>query len=228
LTTYCSECGTKLREGARFCPNCRSQVSPQKVEPLVQVEDDDVTRLTSRPVLKKTPATISVRFVVLASVCGILIGAVLIVLAEFYGSKQRQVEANRAVRQPTPTPRPTPTPMPSPTPRPPRKLVPESFSVESGQYYSAQFNVGEEGGRVAGSYRSDSNIVAMIVSGEGLARIDKGDDLRSKDTYYYSGGKVASGQIDVELAPGTYYIVFSNQYSFLSTKKITANITLED
>jgi len=103
------------------------------------------------------------------------------------------------------------------------QLVPSSFTVPPNEYHSTQFNVSGSG-RVVGSFRSDTNIMVYIVDEEGFQNLSSGNQFRG----YYSSGKIGAGQINVNLSGGSYYIVFANMYSVISTKHITANINLEN
>ena len=104
------------------------------------------------------------------------------------------------------------------------QLVEKAFVVEPGQVIYRRFNVTSPGGRVAGSFRSSTNIVVGICDEENLPLARKGD---RRARYYYFSGKVPAGDIGVNLAYGTYYILFYNTYSIISTKDITADIYLE-
>ena len=104
------------------------------------------------------------------------------------------------------------------------QLVEKAFVVEPGQIIYRRFNVASPSGRVAGSFCSSTNIVVCIYDEENLPLARKGD---RRARYYYFSGKVPAGDIGVNLAPGTYYILFYNTYSIISTKDITADIYLE-
>jgi hypothetical protein len=43
----------------------------------------------------------------------------------------------------------------------------------------------------------------------------------------YSSGRVSSGEINIDLPMGTYYIVFSNMFSNVSSKTVEADILLK-
>jgi len=42
----------------------------------------------------------------------------------------------------------------------------------------------------------------------------------------YESGRVTNGTIGVDLAPGTWWLVFSNRFSLLSNKAVTADVAL--
>jgi hypothetical protein len=51
---------------------------------------------------------------------------------------------------------------------------------------------------------------------------------RDKFEAAYASGRVTSGKIEVSLpgGPGTYYVVFSNRFSIISNKGVTADVQL--
>jgi hypothetical protein len=103
------------------------------------------------------------------------------------------------------------------------QLFEKAFVVEAGQIKYRHFNLNNQG-RVAGTFRSSTNIVVGICDEENFPLARKND--RNARYYYYSG-KVPAGEIGVNLPPGSYYILFSNTYSIISTKDIITDIYLE-
>ena len=91
-------------------------------------------------------------------------------------------------------------------------LVDSLVNVGPSQQYTRQFTVSGSG-RVKGTFQSDTNIIVKI-QGQG------GE--------YYNSGKISSGEINVSLGAGTYYLIFSNSYSIISTKHVLASIYLEE
>jgi hypothetical protein len=235
---FCLKCGTELPSNANFCLQCG--------EPLTS--SDYTTRVSPSPHVTLPQAQQKSQFIITPGYAigiaffALLLGIVAIVISERY--RQQSGNSREVATAPTPnstpevastptpkaTPRPTLEPViestPEPTPRPSQQLIPNSFTVSPGQYYSVQFHVRGRN-HVSGWYRSDSNIIALIVDEDGLARVEKGGRGDGGKVFYSSGGKVARGEIDVYLPTGTYYIVFSNQYSIISTKYINANIVIE-
>jgi len=80
---------------------------------------------------------------------------------------------------------------------------------------------------VRGTFRasggSGNDIQVFIVDAENHRMMENGEPFRS----FYNSGKVSSGSIDIQLPPGTSYIVFNNKFSFLTNKAISAEISLE-
>jgi hypothetical protein len=79
------------------------------------------------------------------------------------------------------------------------------------------------GGRVVGSFKSDSNIMVNIVNDENYQKLANQEGFRG----YYSSGKIGASQINVTIPSGHFYVVFSNGYSIISTKHVSANLSLE-
>lgn len=102
-------------------------------------------------------------------------------------------------------------------------IPPASFRVEPGQYYTSHFNVSGQG-HISGSFNASSDLYCYVVDEDGFANFTSRQGFRS----FYSSGKVVSGQMNLNLAPGSYYIIFSNTFSFLTSKNVSTNISLQD
>lgn len=79
----------------------------------------------------------------------------------------------------------------------------------------------------------ESNWIKPRIVGNFKAAGGSGNDIevfiRSQPNggnVYYASGRRSESSMDVSLAPGTYYLVFNNSFSLLSTKTITGNIKL--
>lgn len=220
----------------------------------MQSSDDYTTHVSvPPPPEKRPPRTVSIWFVVLFAVIGVLIGAVLILTAELYRAKE--LATNPPTPAPsspltrvrnTPTPQPSvgavPTPTPATTPRPvlapppqpistpqvvKRVIVPPMVSVPPGQLYSAPFNVPNGGGHVVGWFSTNHDIVAAIVDEAALRAFIQPERFFGGNIYYSSQGRKARDGIDVWLSPGTYYMVFSNKYAQWYVKNVSSEIYLE-
>ena len=102
-----------------------------------------------------------------------------------------------------------------------------SFAVPPNYYQSFAINVpeGVPAGHVVGRFRATSgdNIQAHIMDADAL------ENFRHRNQFltYYSSGKVTVGNINVNLRPGQYFLVFENFYSVLSNKVVRADVMLE-
>jgi hypothetical protein len=80
-------------------------------------------------------------------------------------------------------------------------------------------------GRVFGRFRATSgdNIQVHIMDADAL------ENFRHRNQFltYYSSGKVTVGNINVNLRPGQYFLVFENFYSVISNKVVRAGVMLE-
>lgn len=67
-----------------------------------------------------------------------------------------------------------------------------------------------------------NDIKAHVLDAENYLNWSNDHDCRT----YYSSGQVTAGSFNVALpGPGTYYIVYDNRFSLLSTKRVTENLT---
>ena len=98
-------------------------------------------------------------------------------------------------------------------------IVDDTFKVGPENYYYVHFTssctTNIQGGFIASAALGD-NIIVFILDDSGFNQFENGQDVSA----YYNSGKVESGEFDLALPPGTYYIVMSNQYSDFSTKTV--------
>lgn len=93
------------------------------------------------------------------------------------------------------------------------------YQVGPGTYTSIPFNM-QCSGTATGSFSASAalgdNIIVYIMDSSGFSQFQAGN---SPYAYYYSG-KVASGNFNIGLPSGQYYLVLSNMYSSFSTKNV--------
>lgn len=230
---FCLKCGTNLPEDASFCLRCGSPTDSEATRVSAKQTNTSFQQFPSKPRF-----TIGIVGALVIAFCTLLLGATAIVVTEWY-RQQREAERPATTTKPAataetpprpkPTPEPTPLPTPQPTPQPRQQLVPATFKVPSGNYHATQFYV-RNSGYVAGWYQVNRyDIVVAIVQEDGLRCFQsRFRNCNNPPTYYSSGGKVSSGQIDVNLEPGTYYIVFSNLHASFFDKDVRTELYLED
>jgi hypothetical protein len=97
-----------------------------------------------------------------------------------------------------------------------------SFNVAPREIYQIPFDA-PSGGRVVGNFKSDSNIIVNIVDDENYQKLANQEGFRG----YYNSGKIGASQINVTIPSGHFYVVFSNNYSIISTKHVSATLSLE-
>lgn len=116
-------------------------------------------------------------------------------------------------------------------PQPPARrqysVAATSFAVPPNYYQSFAINIPNNvpAGHVFGRFRATSgdNIQVHIMDADAL------ENFRHRNQFltYYSSGKVTVGNIDVNLRPGQYFLIFENFYSVISNKVVRADVMLE-
>lgn len=93
------------------------------------------------------------------------------------------------------------------------------YKVGPGTYTYIPFNLSCQAS-VTGSFSASAalgdNIIVYVLDQTNYDTYKSGN---SPQAYYYSG-KIGTGSFNVELLPGTYYIIMSNTYSSFSTKTV--------
>ncbi len=104
------------------------------------------------------------------------------------------------------------------------KFIDSIYKVGPGTYTYVSFSLPcttqVQGGFIANAALGDDIIVYLFDDGN----FDRFRDDQSADAYYDSG-KVKSGEFDLVLSAGEYYIVMSNQYSTFSTKNVQLQVS---
>ncbi len=137
-----------------------------------------------------------------------------------------EVQQRRApVRQPDPPPPPPPPAYDYEQTRPAGggSLVNETFSVPAGTVKWWRFTVPEGTTcRVEGDFHArggGGNDIEVGITDENGANGHAG-------RFWYQSGKVTTGNMDVQLGPGTYFVIFSNRFSLFSQKTVSARINI--
>ena len=104
------------------------------------------------------------------------------------------------------------------------QIVNGEYNVSPGKYYPIPFTLSSSA-TVTGSFSATAslgnNIIVYIFDQSNYALYQNGQS----SSVYYNSGKVASGNINVYLNSGTYYIVLDNTYSTFSTKDVTIQMS---
>jgi hypothetical protein len=232
----CPRCFQDIPANATYCLHCGAHIDSTLVAPRA-------TQKTSKNNVL-LPVAIVVSVLILA--IGVVAGAVILTNSGQFPASQTTRGANNNAAMSnanTPVQRINHAPVaqtqalpqqPSQSVQPPPQSAPQSnrvtllsqvFEVRPGQYYTTTFTVPESGARIVGRFQavSGDNIQVHIVDADNYANFQHRNPFRS----YYSSGKSYSGDIDVRLAPATYYLVFENLYSILSKKVVQANVSME-
>lgn len=206
---FCHECRTKLPDSARFCLRCGIDLS-------AVIEHEYEANESERPTSKQK-ATFSI--VILIMLIGTLVGVV---------AQQLAISNSTATSNSFSTPVAYNPPPPQPVLKTQSYPVTVSaFIVDAGSYRYWEIKVDQSmlnfrvQGRFTVSGGSGNDIYAFMTDADGFI------NFKNKNRYlvWYESGKVTVGNIDVQLSPKTYYLVFSNQMAWISNKAISAEIT---
>lgn len=107
------------------------------------------------------------------------------------------------------------------------RIVNQAFTLNAGQFSSYKFTIpkSSSGGTVSGNFTASggSNDIYVVITNEtGLTNIKSGNNYKA----FYSSGKVMTDDLNVNLSPGTYYVVFSNAHSLMTPKAVNADISV--
>lgn len=92
------------------------------------------------------------------------------------------------------------------------KVSPNSYSYVS---FTLQCTANIQGGFVANAALGN-DIIVFILDKDNFREFENGNDAST----YYNSNKIESGNFDVTLSSGEYYVVMSNEYSTFSTKTV--------
>jgi len=96
------------------------------------------------------------------------------------------------------------------------KVSPNSYSYVP---FTLQCTANVQGGFVANAALGN-DIIIFILDKDNFREFENGNDAST----YYNSNKVESGNFDVTLPSGEYYVVLSNEYSTFSTKTVQLQI----
>ena len=136
----------------------------------------------------------------------------------------------------SPAQRPSTVPQKAKSPTPvfvpqSRNLVNATITVGAGSHYDIPFSVDANvmrNVRLVGSFRasggSGNDIIAIIMDDMTYTNWVNGHKVR----VFYSSGKITTANIDVSITTsGKYHLVFSNDFSILSSKDVSTRVELE-
>src|SRR5215213_8497671 len=178
--------------------------------------DDYTTRVSAPlpPPEKRPPASVSIWFVVLFAIIGLLVGVVLMLAAELYranekASKQPEPAPSSSPAGPRSTPPPAQTPPPppvieaAPPPPPPLNIPPlvivdDAFAVNAGSYVYHRFTLNQQA-HILGWFRASgggNDIICGVVDEMGFENFS---NRRPGRGYYWSAGYVVTDRVDIML-----------------------------
>jgi hypothetical protein len=228
----CPHCAEPIREAAKICRFCNRPVDsssqptvPPTVAPTVQ-----------RPAPKASGLN---RALVALVVVSLFLALAVYVLQNLRMSRARADQARqdfRAMATPSPTVNPTVDAVPTvstPTPEVPtpqiQALARGNYSVQPGGYITFPFSIPEGATRVSvkGAFHafggSGNDIQAVIANSVEFENWINGHQAQ----VLYGTQRTTNGEIEVaDIPPGDYVLAFSNKFSGMSRKQVTADIVL--
>jgi hypothetical protein len=194
---YCPNCGKSIPDGSAFCPGCGKPA-------------------TGAPAQKKTANPLGVLWKIFVAVV-VVCGALFLFAYISVNTKKNALDSGGVMKAVLGVPAPVT-----------EKVLSGNISIGPGQYQFKTFTIYPEmtKAELSGSFHasggSGNDIQAVVATSSEFENWINGHQAR----VYYSAQKVTNGQMDVHLAPGTYVIAFSNKFSLLAEKEVTAEITL--
>ena len=105
-------------------------------------------------------------------------------------------------------------------------IVNTAFTVKAADAKYWSFQVGSAGAKVAGRFRAEggsgNDIKCLILDADSFENWRNGHRVKT----YYNSEKITVANINVNLPPGDYVLVFDNTFSALSNKAVTANVEM--
>lgn len=241
---FCPECGNQNPDTAKFCikcgynysqtPNAASSAETiRQVERLVETPASSASNtqtFQSSPNL--TPKSLNKKSI--APVISLIVGVAIIGVVTFFfvarGMQPSYTNINTKALANSPTVNTT-TPSYSSQDSQPEaqsyQIVDEAFTVNARQmnYYEFTIPKNSGGGTVSGSFTASGgsdDIYVLVTNKTGLTNLKSGNNPK----VFYDSGKVTTDEINVDLAPGIYYIVFSNLHSMMTPKAVNADVSV--
>lgn len=117
-------------------------------------------------------------------------------------------------------------PIPKPQELTARPITQQSFSIGAGKFTWFQFVVIGQNARVIGRFQatggSGNDVEAFILGQDEFVNFQSGHRVNT----WFNSGRVTVANIEAQIPPGTYYLVFSNKFSLVSPKAVNASVRL--
>jgi hypothetical protein len=106
-------------------------------------------------------------------------------------------------------------------------IVDSAFTVRAGDARYWEFSVSKNGANVSGRFRAEggggNDIICLILDRDSFENWRNGHTVNT----YYNSGKITVANINVNLGEGNYVLVFSNTFSSVSNKAVTARVEMQ-
>jgi hypothetical protein len=197
----CPACGTEIPNDSAFCLKCGKTIDVRAAE-------------QSSFQVEKVPPSRSFRFSPLGA---FMIGGLLVLLSVVYLQNSRSTphgQSQRGILRPFT-----------------KKITSGTMTVEPGQCRYLTFQVNQAGlvnARVVGAFQSagglGNDIQAVLAEQSEFQNWINGHPAR----VLYSSPKTTTGKLDVPIVePGVYVLGFSNKFSLLTAKNVSADVELQ-
>jgi len=186
-----------MPDGSAFCPGCGRSV-------------------TSAPSQGKATHSLEVLWKVFGAAV-IILGAVFFLIWNFSNKNTPPLGSTGGIRSVLPVRQPMT-----------EKIFSGVMPVGAGQYRSWALTISPEmtNAQLVGSFRatggSGNDIQAVVTDSDDFDNWINGHQARA----YYSTERTTNGRIDLHLPPGTYIIAFSNRFSRITSKEVSAELEL--
>lgn len=105
-------------------------------------------------------------------------------------------------------------------------IVNTAFTVKAGDAKYWNFHVGSDGANVVGRFRAEggsgNDIKCLILDADSFENWRNGHRVKA----FYNSEKITVANINVNLPPGEYVLVFDNTHSILTNKAVAANVEM--
>ncbi len=204
---FCVKCGTELPDDSQFCRKCGTALG--------KVSSVTSTGAAAAPAQTKSKS----------GAWGIRIVGVLLILFLGYWWIHQNVPQNQSQSQSQ-----VATAFQQLVSQPHTATIAGgSFTVEASHYSYYRFTVPQDAtdivvnGHFSVSGGSGNDIEVYLISENDFVNWQNNHQAKT----YYNSHKVTQDDINVRLSnPGTYYLVFNNNFSLFSSKAVQASVTL--
>lgn len=226
MSRFCSSCGTGLSPEWNHCPKCGQTNQSQTSPPIADLRITELLPpepLSRRALLREEQEDEGRRSRIgwILTLCAV---AVIILVVHSYTKFFSDARPSNNADSATLAQR-IPVPFPHTV-----QLGPPAMALSAGEYKYIEFTIqpGWTNAMVEGRFQAEggsgNDVVILILDQDGFTNWQNHHAVPT----FYNSGQVTVGDIHAgPLAPGTYYLIFSNTFSFFANKAITADVKLK-